>query len=100
MKIIADLVDKIDEEIEDAKEYAESYLQYKAENNKADWAGKYKQMSLDELNHAMNLHSVAVAKIEELKRVYTAPVEMQEAWDKSHQRYIERVAWIKQMLAM
>lgn len=99
MKIIADLVDKIDEEIEDAKEYAESYLQYKAEG-KVEWSNKYKQMSADEINHAMNLHAIATTKIDELKRVYTAPAEMQEAWDKSHKRYIERVAWIKQMLAM
>lgn len=99
MKVIAELVDKIDDEIEDAKEYAEAYLQYKAES-KGDWAGKYKQMSTDELNHAMNLHAIAVSKIEELKKVYTPPTGMQEAWDKSHARYVEQVAWIKQMLSM
>lgn len=99
MKVIADLVDKIDEEIEDAKKYAECYLQNKAEN-KPDWANKYKTMSMQELEHAMNLHSIATVKIDELKRVYTPPTAMQDAWDKSHARYVEQVAWIKQMLAM
>lgn len=99
MKRIADLVHSIDEEIEDAKSYAECYLTYKAKGN-STWANKYKEMSADELKHAMYIHDIAVAEIEELNKVYTPPVEMQEQWDKSHKQYVERVAWIKQMLAM
>lgn len=42
----------------------------------------------------------AVKEIEELNKVYKAPEGMQEKWDKAHAKYVERAAWIKQMLAM
>lgn len=99
MTFIKKLVDQIDEEICGAKDYAEKYIECKSEGN-SNWAGKYKTMSEDELKHAMWLHDYAVQKINKLKEVYTAPAEMQEAWDKSHVHYVDKVAWIKQMLAM
>lgn len=99
MRKIKDLVDQIDEEIEGAKCYAETYLDYKAKGN-STWASKYKAMAEDELRHATNIHDRAIEEIEELRKVYTPPVEMQKTWDESHVKYVERFAWIKQMLAM
>lgn len=99
MKKIQNLVNQIDEEIEGAKEYAETYLDYKAKGN-SNWAVRYKSMAEDELKHATYIHDRAVEEITELNKVYTPPVEMQKAWDESHKGYVERVAWIKQMLAM
>lgn len=99
MKKIQELVDQIDEEIDGAKNYAETYLDYKAKGN-GTWSSKYKTMSEDELRHATTLHERAVGEIEELSKVYTPPVDMQKAWDESHKMYVEKVAWIKQMLAM
>jgi hypothetical protein len=57
-------------------------------------------MASDELRHSSFLHEWAVAEIEELSKVYTPPVWMEEKWEKSHKEYVEKVAWIKQMLAM
>ena len=99
MTKIKELVDQIDEEIEGAKCYAETYLDYKAKGN-STWSNKYKSMSEDELRHATIIHDRAVEEINELSKVYTPPVEMQKAWDESHKLYVEKVAWIKQMLAM
>lgn len=99
MQRIKELVDHIDEELCGAKEYAECYLTYKAKGN-STYANKYKEMATDELKHSNYLHEIAITEIEELNRVYTPPVEMEEEWDKSHKRYIEKAAWIKQMLAM
>lgn len=99
MKKIQTLVDTIDEEICGAKDYAECYVEMKAKNN-TQWANRYKEMSNDELKHANYIHERAVQEIEELKRVYTPPQEMQDIWDKSHKEYVEKVAWIKQMLAL
>ena len=45
-------------------------------------------------------HEWAIKEIEEISKVYTAPVEMQEAWEKAHKEYVEKVAWIKKMLEM
>ncbi len=99
MKAIEKLVHCIDDEIEGAKEYAEKALMSKAEGD-TNWYNRYKEMATDELKHAGWIHDYAVAKIDKLKAIYTAPTEMQDAWNKSHAEYVERVAWIKQMLTM
>jgi hypothetical protein len=99
MKYIKKLVDAIDEEIESAKEYAEQYVELKAKNDMQK-ASKYKEMANDELKHATYEHEFVAKEIEDVGKVYTPPVEMQEAWDKAHKEYVEKVAWIKQMLAM
>lgn len=97
MKAIKELVDKIDDELNGAKEYAEQSLMCKAKGNNT-WSQRYKEMALDELKHADYIHAKAVEEIQRLQTVYTAPVEMQEIWDKEHKKYIEKAAWVKQML--
>lgn len=99
MTIIKKMVDKIDEEICGAKDYAEKYIEAKAEGNSM-WANRYKEMAQDELKHAMYLHEAAVAKIEQIRQVYEPNVEMEEKWDKAHKEYVEKVAWIKTMMNM
>lgn len=99
MKKIKEYVEAIDEELEDAKEYAEKYVECKAKDNMQS-ATKYKEMANDELKHAMYLHEWVVKEIEEVSRVFTTPTEMQEKWDKAHKEYVEKVAWIRQMLSM
>jgi oligoribonuclease (3'-5' exoribonuclease) len=99
MRKIKKMVDRIDEEVEDAREYAECYVEEKAKGNQTS-ANMYKEMSSDELKHAMFLHEMAVADIKEISKVYKPPVEMETAWETAHKKYVERVAWVKQMLAM
>ena len=100
MTKIKKYVERIDEELHDAKHYAEKSLECKAAGD-SDRYAKYKTLATDELNHAMVIHEFAVKDIERLKAVYPAiPAGMMEAWDKSHTNYVERAAWIKQMLAM
>ena len=62
--------------------------------------GLYKEMSNDELKHAGYIHEFAVKEIDEISKVYTPPVEMMEKWEKEHKTFIEKTAWIRQMLAM
>lgn len=99
MTRIKNLADKMKDEICSAKDYAEEYLTFKAKDN-STWATRYKEMSQEELKHANYIHERAVEEIEELRKVYTPPEEMLEKWDHEHKEYIEKVAWIKQMLAM
>ena len=99
MRTIKKYVDMIDEEIESAKEYAEKYVECKAKGD-MNRANRYKEMANDELKHSSYIHEWAVKEIEEISKVYTAPVEMMEKWDKAHKEYVEKVAWIKQMLSM
>lgn len=99
MKSIKEYVELLDEEIEGAKDYAEKYVGCKAKGN-MHRANRFKEMAEDELKHSSYIHEMAVQDIEELRRVYTPPIEMQEKWDKAHKEYVERVAWVKQMLSL
>ena len=99
MRAIKKYVEAIDEELHGAKEYAENYLEAKVKGD-AQLATRYKEMANDELKHAMYQHENAVKAIDEISKVYTPPVEMVEKWEKSHKEYVEKAAWIKQMLAM
>lgn len=99
MTRIKELADEIKEELESAKCYAEEYLTYKAKGN-AEWANRYKEMAHDELEHAGWIHEKAIEDIDELSKVYTPPQDMLDKWDSDHKKYIEKTAWIKQMLSM
>lgn len=93
------MADKIKDELCSAKEYAENYLSEKAKGN-SQLANRYKEMANDEIKHAMYIHDIAVAEIESLRKIYTPPQRMLEKWEKSHTKYVEKTAWVKQMLAM
>lgn len=99
MKKIKKLADKIEDEIHGAKEYAECYLTEKAKGN-TSLANRYREMANDELKHATYIHDIAVSEIETLSKVYKPPQEMLDKWERVHNKYIEKVAWIKQMMAM
>lgn len=100
MNKIKKYVEDIAEELDGAKHYMESALEYKAAGN-ADRYNRYKEMSVQELGHAMSLHDFAVQDIEKLKSVYPdVPQSMQDKWDKAHVEFVEKTAWIKQMQAM
>lgn len=99
MRIIKKYVEKINDEIDGAKEYAEKYVEEKAKGNISK-ANKYREMADDELKHANYIHGFATSDISELEKVYAAPVDMAEKWEYAHKEYVERVAWIKQMLNM
>ena len=97
MRAIMDLVNKIDEELKDAKDYAERYVEYKAKgkNNNV-----FHSMSEQELNHANQIHDIALTEIDELEKVFKPTEEMKKIWSDSHSNYVEKTAWIKMMLAM
>lgn len=100
MRKIKKYVEGIDEELNDAKSYIETALEYKASGDATRYA-RYKEMSTQELSHAMTLHDFAVQDIEKLKTVYPdVPQEMLDKWDKAHVTYVEKAAWIRQMQSM
>ena len=99
MTHIKKLAEQMEDELESAKEYAEKYVECKAKGNMQN-AAKYKAMAEDEIRHAMFFHELVAKEIEQVQKVYTAPVEMQDKWEHEHKEYVERTAWIKQMLAM
>ena len=100
MTKIKKYVEDIAEELDGAKNYAEKALEYKASGDSMRYA-KYKEMSVQELGHAMTIHEFATQDIEKLKSVYPEiPQKMLDKWEKSHVEYVEKAAWIRQMQAM
>ena len=100
MTKIKKYADEIAEELHDAKNYMEQALECKSAGN-ADRYNGYKEMSIQELSHAMRLHDYAVQDIEKLRSVYPdIPESMNERWNKSHVDFVEKTAWIKQMQSM
>lgn len=100
MKKIKDYVDGIEDELESSKEYIEKALWYKSKDN-SDRYSKYKEMSMQELNHAMYLHQFAMEDIERLEKVYPdIPQDMMDKWTHSHNEFVEKTAWIRQMQSM
>ena len=100
MTKIKKYVEDIAEELDGAKHYMETALEYKAAGN-SDRYTRYTEMSVQELGHALSLHDFAVQDIEKLKSVYPEiPSDMMDKWQKAHVNYVEKAAWIKQMQAM
>ena len=99
MKAIKELAERIEEELEDGKFYAEKFIEAKAKGDVA-LAARFKDIANDELRHASIIHEIAVQEIATVRKIFTPPVEMEEKWTKTHREYTERAAWIKQMLAM
>jgi hypothetical protein len=58
-------------------------------------------MSIQELGHAMNIHQFASEDVSTLEKVYPdIPEDMMNKWTNSHNEFVEKTAWIKQMQAM
>ena len=104
MNKIKKYVEGMTEELDGAKKYIETALEYKAMGNSPENTARYntyKEMSVQELNHCSNLHQFAVQDIEKLKAVYPdIPKDMMDKWEKAHKEYVEKAAWIKQMQSM
>lgn len=100
MTKIKKYVEDIAEELDGAKNYIETALDYKVAGDTNRYT-KYKEMSVQELGHAMALHEMAAQDIQKLKSVYPdVPQDMMDKWEHSHREFVEKTAWIKQMQAM
>lgn len=99
MKIIKKLVELIDEELSGAQCYAEKYVERKA-NGDTKWSNRFRTMAEDELQHSILIHEYAVEEIERINKVYTPTQDMLDKWEKTHKEYVDKAAWIKQMISL
>jgi hypothetical protein len=91
------MIEHIDEELEGAKEYAEKFVEWKAKGN-IQRANVYKEMAQDELRHAAQIHEFSAHDFDAIRKVYSVPMDVDEAWEHATKHFTECTAWIKHML--
>lgn len=99
MTYIKALTDGINEEICDAKKYAEKAIEYKVKANNNRYK-MYYEMANDELKHAKFLHDIVTEEIDRLRHTVTPPPDMVKAWEYRHREYVDKARWIKKMLEL
>lgn len=98
MKIIAKMVDFIDDELEGAEDYAKMAIEVKADHPKL--AAKLNELANVEMGHMRQLHTEIVRLIEEYRaQEGEPPKEMLAIYNYEHQKQINRAAIIKQLIA-
>lgn len=99
MKIIKQMVEDIQEELEGAEHYAKLATQYKDEDRAL--ADTYAKLAGVELDHVDALHAQAVRLIKDQQAAgVKTPAPMQAVWDWEHGKMVDTTARIKTMLAM
>lgn len=99
MKIIQKLSDRINEELADAKWYAECALKNK--DDRRGLADTFYTLSLDEKRHADMLHTEVVRIIDEYRKANGDPPDaMMAVYDYLHEKSIEAAAEVKRLQAM
>ena len=97
MKIIAKMVDFIDDELEGAEDYAKMAIEIKADHPKL--AAKLNELATVEMSHMRQLHTEVVRIIEEYRvKNGEPPKEMLAIYNYEHKKQINRAAIIKQMI--
>ena len=99
MKLIQQLSEMIEEEVEGACEYAKEALKHKEDDPAL--AKTFYDIAGVELEHVSMLHKQVVRIIEEHRREHgEPPVAMIAVYDYLHNKQIEKVAKVKNYLAM
>ena len=99
MKLIQELSEMIEEEIDGAEEYAKCALRHKSDD--PSLAQTFYDIAGVELEHVSMLHKQVTRIIEQHRREHgEPPAPMQAVYDYLHGKHIEEVAEVRHYLAM
>jgi Mn-containing catalase len=99
MKLIKELSEMIEDEIEGAEEYAKEAVHYKRDDPVL--AKTFYDIANVELQHVNMLHEQVVRIIEQHRKEHgEPPAPMQAVYDYLHKKHIEEVVEVKNYLAM
>lgn len=97
MKVIEQIADMIDEEIEDAMKYARCAIQ---NDSDVELSRTYRTLAGEELGHAMRLHEQVVRLIKKYRDEHGEPPEkMMDRYEYMHERHMKKYADVKVLLA-
>lgn len=98
MKIIQQIIEFIDDELEGAEDYIECAFAQKAERPRL--ADKFAELAEVEMNHMRILHGEAVKLIEEVRqRDGAPPADMLAVYEYEHQKQTKRAGLVNQMIS-
>lgn len=97
MEKLQRLIDRIDSEVENARAYAEQYIDQKSKGEQ-ETAARFKQMGLEALEHVETLREILAGEIGRITKVYTPPEGLANIWTMAGREHAEKSAWIRQML--
>jgi len=99
MKVIKILSEKIEEEIKDAKEYADMSIRYKEDY--PELSRTLYNLSLQEMDHMNLLHNEVTVIIRKYRETNgEPPAEMLAVYDYLHNRQIEKALEVKTLQNM
>lgn len=94
MKIIKEICEMIEEELEGAEQYAEHAAKWKQENPAL--AKMFYDISLQEMTHVNILHSEVSRMIEQHKREHgDPPADMMAVYEYVHEKHIKKANAVK-----
>lgn len=94
MKIIQELSEMIEEELEGAENYVKLAIHYKAEN--PSLASTFYEISTQEMRHVTMLHEEVVKCIKSYREKHGDPPQaMQAVYDWLHKKHIEEATDVK-----
>lgn len=98
MKIIKQISEMIEDELEGAEEYIKCALKHKEDN--PGLAKVFYEISVQEMHHVNMLHTEVTNLIQKHRREHgEPPAPMQAVYDYLHEKQIEEAAEIKAMQA-
>lgn len=98
MKLIKELTERIEEEIDGAEEYVKEAIKLKLEH--PSLAKTLYDISNQEMSHIDMLHAEVVKLIEEHRRMHgEPPAPMMAVYEYLHERHIDKVNTIKLLQA-
>lgn len=99
MKLVKDIVEQIDEELDGAKEYIKMASKYKSEYPQI--ANMYYEMSLTEMTHVDKLHNAVASLINEMKvKGVEVDPKMMAIYEYEHEKAMDKATKIKVMQEM
>ena len=97
MRLIKKMSEMIEEELEDAEEYAKCALRHKEDDPVL--SRTFHEMSEQELHHAEMLHTEVVRIIAEHRKAHgEPPAAMLAVWEYLHERHIEKANAVRMLL--